>query len=65
MINTKSKSDVSMGIHLLIYFINNPKAALSERRKLVKKNLNSVSLYKILPKTYTILLTLGGVSHFT
>ena len=29
-----------MGIHLLIYFINNPKATLSKRRKLAQKNIN-------------------------
>ena len=53
-----------MGIHLLIYFINDPNAALSERRKLAQiKNVSSVSLYRIMPKTYTILSTLGGVLH--
>ena len=63
LINTKSKSRVSMGIHLIIYFINDPKAALSERRKLAQTNINSISLHKIMPKTYTIMSTLGGVSH--
>ena len=63
LINTKSKSHVSMGIHLIIYFINDLKAALSERRELAQTNINSISLHKIMPKTYTILSTLGGVSH--
>ena len=34
-----------MGIHLLIYFINNPKAALSERRKLAQKKKSTQFQY--------------------
>ena len=49
---------------IIIYLIDDPKAGLSEHRKLAQENINSISSYKILSKTWKYCWHLEGVHIF-
>ena len=57
---------MSIGIHVLIYFVDDPKAVINGAVNWLKKlkNLEIISSYKFLSKTFTVLLVLKGGSHF-